>query len=474
MYIIGVSVIWYLPGHLCDKTAAGRKCNVKKKLGTHGKLPEACLIKIVRVMKRFVQGTFICFFLIFAGISAYSADISNSYYNVSKAFDVFMQKNEGETTFRSLLIPSGGRFEGLGGAFTALSNDSSFFNANPAASAFLKNTEISFLHNSWIADSKLETVGYTQRKNNLGWGAALQCFYIPFTEYGFVGEKKSSGFYSETFFTVNLAYNFFASYDFKGITVGGNLKAGIRAMSPFAGIDNDEPLKISAKKQNGYAVLGDFGIIMRANAAKQFYDPDPNFYFGIMLKNFGTPINGEIPPSYIATGIAYRPVSFFLFTIDLKQNINVKNIKASGYPYGSIGLLFSITKYFNLLTGFGIYGGNPRFSLGGEVNLANIRINANYILDLASQTTNLNRISAGVKILLGDDGRGTQRTEIEKLYMRGLNEYRKKNYAEAISIWEEILKTDKHFNPAVEGIKIAEKQKKLQEDLNKILLLEKK
>ncbi len=428
------------------------------------------------LMKKLIQAFLIIIFFSFSENTAFSIDISKAYSDVSKAFEIFIQKNEGETAFRSLLIPSGGRFEGLAYAFTALSNDISFFDANPAASAVLQNTELNFLHNSWIADSKLETVGYTQRKNNIGWGSSLRCFYIPFTEYGSLGEKKSSGFYSETFLTVNFAYNFIAGYNFKGLTIGGNLKLGIRAMPPFAGHDNEtdsvsERIK-KAKQQNGYAVLGDFGILIRANLAKKFYDDEPNFYFGFIMKNFGTPIKGELPPSYISIGIAYRPVSFFLFAVDISQNIHLKKILSSGFPSASLGIMFSITKYFNLVTGFGIRGGNPHISLGGEVNLENIRINANYTLDMASQTVNLNRISLGIKILLGDGGRKQQKNKIEQLYLQGLKEYNKKNYSGAIDIWKKILETDKRFDPAREGIELAEKQKKLQESLNKILLLE--
>ncbi|WP_038177707.1 UPF0164 family protein, partial [Treponema pedis] len=77
------------------------------------------------------------------------------------------------------------------------------------------------------------------RNDNFGWGTSLRCFYIPFTEYGTVGEKKSSGFYSETFLTLNFAYNFLAGYNFKGLTIGGNLKMGIRSMPPIAGITEE-------------------------------------------------------------------------------------------------------------------------------------------------------------------------------------------------------------------------------------------
>ena len=135
-------------------------------------------------------------------------------------------------------------------------------------------------------------------------------------------------------------------------------------------------------------------------------------------------------------------------------------------------MAFSITQYFNLLTGFAIRGGNPRFTLGGEVNLANVQINANYTLDLTNQIANFNKISVSVKLQLGDRGRGERADKIKKRYFEGLKEFKDKNYQKAITIWTEVLKEDPTFDPAKEGIKIAENQQKMQEDLRRILLLE--
>ncbi len=427
-------------------------------------------------MKRFIQALYISIFLIFAISTSFAIDISKSYHDVSKAFDAFIQKNEGETAFRSLLIPAGGRFEALGYAFTALSNDASFFEANPAGSAVLNNTEVIFSHNNWIADSKLDTVNYSQRKRKLAWGGSFRCFYIPFTEYGLSGEKKSTGFYSESFLIGNIAYNFLSGYDFKGIALGGNLKLGLTAMPPFVGQGSKDQSQAEKKKkaqqQNAYAVLGDFGMIIRANFSKNFYDPEPNFHFGLAFKNFGAPIRGDLPPAYISMGFAYRPVEVFLFSIDIRENINLKNIKASGKPTGSLGMMFKITKYFNLLTGFGIRGGNPHFNLGGEVNLKNIQINSNYSLDLSNQTTALNKISISAKVSLGDSGRKKETDKLKSLYIKGLKTYNQRNYTEAIEIWQSILEIDPSFDPAIEGIDIAKKRKAMQDELDKILKFE--
>lgn len=134
--------------------------------------------------------------------------------------------------------------------------------------------------------------------------------------------------------------------------------------------------------------------------------------------------------------------------------------------------MFSITKYFNLLTGFGIKGGNPRFTLGGEVNISDVQISANYTLDLSSQVTNISRISVGVKFLLGQDKRDEKLSTVKKLYVQALKEYNNENYEKAIELWKEILTIDKRYDPAIEGIARAEQQLQLLEEIKKILFLD--
>lgn len=426
-------------------------------------------------MRRFIQVLTVIFFLVFPAYT-FSAGISSGYSSISKAFDIFTNKHEGETSFRSLFILGGGRMEGLGGAFTALANDITFFEANPASSSSLKNTELAFLHNSWIADSRIETLSFSMRSGNLGYGASLRCFYIPFTEYDSFGEKASSGYYSETFSSFNISYNFLAGYKFKGLALGSNIKFGILSMPPYSGQENEtlgkKERREKALKQQGYAFLGDFGLQIRADVFKRFNSREPNFYFGLALKNIGVPIKGDIPPSAISAGFAYRPVKIFLFAVDVTQPINVKNIKASEKAFGSAGMMFTITKYFNLLTGFGIKGGNPRFSLGGEVNLANIQINANYLLDLSSQTTALNHISLGAKISIGDRGREKEADKLEHIFLEGLKLYQQQKYNEAILVWKTILQKNPYFEPALNAIRTAERQIRLEQEIKKIQELE--
>lgn len=399
---------------------------------------------------------------------------SNPYSSISKAFNIFSNIHEGETSFRSLLINPGGRVAGLNGAFTALANDTSFFETNPAGSATLRNTELSFFHNAWILDSHLDSIFYSMRSGNLGYGAALRCFYVPFTEYGSFGEKLSSGYYSETFATFNVAYNFFSGYKFKGLSIGANLKFGITAFPPFQGqtqrLENlgYKERATNARKEMGFALLADFGMQIRGDLFKNFDSREPNVFFGIAIKNLGPAIKKDVAPATVSVGLAYQPVKIFTLSLDASYPINVLEIQASGKPFFSLGMMFSITQYFNLLTGFGIRGGSPRFTLGGEVNFKSVSINANYTLDLTTQTTALNHIAIGLKIILGDRGRGEIEDKIEAMYIEGLTFYQEKKYVEAVRVWEEILKINKYFEPAKVGIKSAKNLALLQEELLKL------
>ncbi|MGP1438246.1 MAG: UPF0164 family protein [Treponema sp.] len=414
------------------------------------------------------------FFIIFFSILISNPCFLSAYSAISKAFNIFTDLHEGEMGFRSLLIHPGGRIAALNGAFTALANDITFFETNPAGSATLNQTELAFFHNAWIADSHLDTLSYSMRTGNLGYGASLRCFYIPFTEYGSYGEKLSSGYYSETFTSFNVAYNFFNGYKFKGLSIGSSLKFGIMSFPPFQGqINENEKTNSKIRRQNAlgqmsFAVLLDFGIQFRGNFLKNFDSKEPNIFFGLAIKNLGPPIKGDIAPASVSAGFAYQPVKLFTLSLDFSYPINILNIKHSGKPFASLGFMFNITKYFNLLTGFGIRGGNPRFTLGGEVNLSTIQINANYTLDLTSQTTALNHVIVGIKIFLGDRGRGEVENKLEAMYIEGLHLYKEKKYQEAIKIWEEILKINRYFEPAKVGIKSAKNMHTLQTELLKL------
>ena len=142
------------------------------------------------------------------------ADFSDFYYNLNELLSGFADPNTGLTVFPTLLIPMGGKYEGMGTAYTAVALDSGFLEANPSASSSLDITELSFYHHSWIADSNLEGVVFTARYEDLGFAIGGKFLYVPFTEYNEWGDRENRGYISETVATFNVSYNFFSGKGF--------------------------------------------------------------------------------------------------------------------------------------------------------------------------------------------------------------------------------------------------------------------
>jgi len=402
---------------------------------------------------------------------SFALDISNPYSYISGILEPLIDKNEGTTTFRSLLIPGGGRSEAMGSAFSALANDISFFESNPAGSATMKNTELSIFHNSWIADSRLETASFTQRADNLGYGASIRCFYVPFTEYNTFGERVSRGYYSETLGTLNISYNFLSGYYFKGIAAGANLKAGYRSMPDYS--DNNGNLQAnSGLKQSAFTIMADGGLQTRFNLLKLYNSRDPNFYIGTTFRNFGPPVLGEALPSVVTAGAAYKPANPVVISAEIQQPLNLLKLNESGTTIFGAGFSIDFAKFFTFLGGIQLKGANPRISIGGEMNVNDIQFNVNYTLDMTTQIALLNRISLAAKLNLGDRGRADKQKQVEQLYIKGLTLYAQGELEDAITIWKQALAIDKHFDPATEGINTASTTLDIQRKIKEIQQIE--
>ena len=426
---------------------------------------------------------YISFFLILilAQTKAAAISLTDTSESLSEVFENLVDNNEGSFSFPSLLIPVGGRAESLGGAYTGYGSDISFMNYNPAASSIQQETQFSIFHNSWIADSKMETVAYTTRFKNLGFGSQVQCFYLPFTEYNFIGERTAGSYYSETFVNFNVSYNFLAGYDFKGIAVGGNLKAGWRGMPDYTDKDTNALIAGSGLSQSGFALMADLGLMMQFNVFKVlFRSRSPNLKIGLSIQNLGFALTGfskqvtaDNPlPTAVCIGFSYKFFPFMTLSADFRQPFNLQDITQLPKFSLAVGTDFNITKNFSLMAGFNLKGANPKISLGTEVQLNKLCLNLNYTLDLASSVNPMNRISLSAKIILGDRGRSNDLSRIDELYQRGLDYYCNSEWEAAIAAWEEILKIDSSYDPAILGIESARSQLELYNKVKEGLFFE--
>jgi len=413
------------------------------------------------MMKRLLMFTILVLYLPF---SAVASDVSDFYYGYSEFANtsLFTDPNTGRTLFPTLLVPMGGMYEGLGTAYTAVAQGSGFLEANPAGSSQLKYTELSFHHNNWIADSSIEGVVYSIRKNNFGMGVGGKFLYLPFTEFNSWGERDSRGYVSETVATFNASYNFFSSYYFHGISLGTNVKFAYR--------------HIPASIYPGQSIitgLADFGFLTRFNLFKFYSSRERNFSVGGVIKNLGMPYENEPMPTLATGGIAYSPFRPVLFSFDFNYPI------AFGLPpeewekwYLAGGFKVQFTNFFSMHSGFTHRGANPRFTLGSNINLDYIDLILNYTLDMTTQVNTVDRFSVEAKMNLGDRGRAELRQQVDEYYIEGLEAYAQGELERAIDYWEAALTLDPTFQPATENILVARKALSLQQDMESLNIVE--
>ena len=383
--------------------------------------------------------------LICISISASGLDLAEIYGKAEEFSDIFNDPNTGLTVFPTLTVPTGGKYEGMGTAYSAVALDSGYLEANPSASSVLDYTELSFLHNNWISDTNVEGVVYTMRLDDLGIGFGGKFLYVPFSSYDDFGERIGEGYYSETVATANVSYNFFSSYYFYGLALGANVKIAYRSVPATSLLD-----------QSALAGLIDVGALTRLNFLKFYSSRSKNFSVGVVLKNLGPLVKNEPLPTVVTIGLAYSPLQPIIIAYDLNIPIGygqgTEQINMAG------GLDISVTDFFSIQSGFNYRGSNPRFTLGGSVNLEKVSFVANYTLDLSTQFEAFDRFSIEAKINLGDEGRLALRNKTDEYYLAGVEEFADGNLTKAIAAFEKALELDPDFVPALDYLEEAKRQ----------------
>lgn len=398
----------------------------------------------------------IAYFIIgLCSFHAEAAELQDIYGDTVEFFDFLQDDNTGLTVFPTLTIPLGGEYEGMGTAYTAVARDSSFFDANPAASSLLQFTELGFLHNNWIADTNIEGLVYTQRKDRLGYAIAAKFLYVPFTGYDIWGERTSTGYYSETIAIMNVSHNYLANYYFDGVSVGSNLKLAFRHI----------PENIAAG-QSAFGIMTDIGALSRFNFLKYYSSRSKNAAAGIVFRNIGPYVLDEPLPMSATLGIAYAPLRPWLLSFDFNYpfSFDPDNYPAEN-PGFSVGTSVAVTNFFSVQSGFLIKGGLPRVSLGSMIEVNELTFVVNYTLDMTTQFTNLDRISIQVKLNLGDEGRKEKALRVEELYLQGVEAFARGEVQSAISLCEQALALDPTFNPALETIQTVKRSVDLQTEM---------
>ena len=390
---------------------------------------------------------FVILLILLVSFSISALDISDFYYKADNFLDSLSDPNTGLTAFPTLLIPLGGRYEAMGTAFTAVADDASFIEANPAGSSSLKNTELSFYHNDWIADTNIESVVFTTRFNNFGFGVGAKLLYVPFTGYDLWGERSSRGYYSESVGILNASYRFMSSYDFWGIAVGTNLKVAYRYIPPEI-----------YENQSAFSAMVDIGALTRFNFLKLYSSREKNASFGIALKNLGIAQLDDPLPLEATAGVAYSPLRPVIIALDFTYPISLNPSEQPAEQWGfAVGTDVTFTDFFSVQCGFRYRGSNPRVSVGSKLDINdNISLNLNYTLDLTTQV-GLDRFSLVSSLNLGDKGRSLIAKQVDEYYVAGLMAYADGNLREAAANWEKAIELDPGFTPAVLNLETVKK-----------------
>ena len=395
-------------------------------------------------------------------ISLYpQSDFENNFLEGYLNFEKFFQQLSGDyggTFFPFLNSRYGGRDLGLSGAFTGVADDITTIEINPAGTASLKYTELFFSHNKLMGDVNFNTLAYAIRLNDLGLALSARILYIPFTHYDNFGDVVSSGMISYSVITLNGSYNFLRTYDFFGISVGGNIKLYIYGV----------PENIAAN-QTTVNVSFDFGFLTRFNFLKGYSKNEKNFSVGLAIKNLGPFSANEPPPTTISTGIGYKPIEQLLLSLDFNYLISYSEFTYKTWSINT-GIEWKFTKYTSLLFGAMIKS-SPSFSLGINLDFDDFSITATYNPDFID----LSRFSVSASLKFGDLGRYKKDTNIKILYINALKYMNQGDYETAKMQLEDILKKDKGFTPARkslencnEALKINKKLKEYYKDNNQI------
>jgi hypothetical protein len=383
-----------------------------------------------------------------------------------------MDDNAGLTAFPLLNIPIGGRAEGMASAFAAVADDASFIEFNPAGSSMLSRSELAFYHNNWIADAKIEGLVYTNRIKNLGFAAAGKWLYTPFTEYNLYGERVSKGYYSEAEAVLNVSYNFLSGYYFSGLSLGANLKGAFRFVPDYADKQSNSVMSGSGWDQSAGMGMADLGALTRFNFLKFYYSRERNSSAALVIRNLGPPSMGEALPSSVVAALSYKPLRPVLLSFDFFLPFNMTDLKLSEKPWWAGGLSVAVTDFLSMRGGLMAKSGNVRLTVGSAVNLKKISLDVNYTMDLLTQLQPLNRVSLGVRLDLGDQGRARLAAEIDRLYLEGLDAYAQGDYSLAQSNWKEALRLNPQFVPAKESLAVLEEVMAVQRRLDELQRLD--
>jgi hypothetical protein len=322
----------------------------------------------------------ILLFLVFILGPVYG-DYPDIYSAWIESLDNQSEINAGTTAFPILLIPSGGRYEGMGTAFTAIASGPGLIESNPAGSASERNPIIAFSHHDWIADSSIESFFFTAPVDPLGIGVGTKIIFTPFTGYDMLGNRTGSAYFVELLGMVNISIRIIST-EFFFLSAGVNMKAVFRRVP-----DHLAPDQSAA----GFPI--DIGVLAKLS----FLD----FSIGAVLKNFGqNAIELDSPlPTIASFGMAFSPLKVLTLSADLNLPISFEPERFPAEKFDvAAGFDLAITDFLSLHGGAKIKANNPKITIGTTLNPGKISLHLNYNVDLMGDLNPFDTFSVSTEL----------------------------------------------------------------------------
>lgn len=400
---------------------------------------------------------FLIFIFLFTTTLLHSFD-EDFWYRYSSVVKV--DPNAGLTTFPILDIPGSGIYDGMAGAYTAMSGDSGFLEANPAAASYLQETTLSFFHREWIGDSSVESITYADRKSFFGYGLKAKFLYLPFTAYNEWGERDARAYYTESVFTGGVAKRFFPSYYFSGLSLGISAKALYRS-TPQVLYEGS-----GVGSQSNSALLITPGIMTKFDFLEFYSSTNENTSIGLVVRNIKlADLKDEYLPTEFITALAYSPIR--PWTVNFDYIIPIQTEIPKERNSWAVGQTIQFTDFFSIQSGMRILSGNLRIALGAGISFDDLDLSINYTID-ATGGAALDKFSTEATLKLGDRGRGDKIFKRNEYYREALKLYSRGELKRALEYFRAAYKTDPTFTPAYESIVLLERELDLVDKMERL------
>jgi hypothetical protein len=215
-------------------------------------------------------------------------------------------------------------------------------------------------------------------------------------------------------------------------------------------------------------MMGDLGLKTSFNFLKFYSSQTKNFSGGAVVKNLGiSTLTDETLPQMATAGIAWSPFRPWTIATDFNFPFTFESLgqpPAESWNF-AVGTTVAVADFLSVQGGVLWKADNPRVSIGAALALGTFDLTLNYNLDLSGQLNPLDKFSVQAKFDLGDSGRAARQSEVEKVYLQGVEEFANGNYEKAIELWQQVLKMDPKYTPAADNIRTVKQTLALQDQM---------